>query len=560
MEDRSPRRRRGASNKRLILVAAGIAVGIVAFVAAVSVFVFFQSLSRPGEATARFIPSNAVAYASINLRPGVQQLRHRRGVISTLQTDALVERRDELLDELEDETGIHFLDDVTPWLGESVSFALLDVDDERDTAEWVAMVHVSDRVAALDFAEDLVSYIEEESLSRFSDTDYREAHLWLSDDEDLGFALTEEYLLIADGENTLKRLIRDIESPPDRPLLADEDFTAARESLPSQRVMFMFVRSEWIWDLLRDELGPFDDEDETILRVESSTPEYAAMSASFIERGMRVDFAAERPDDGFTTGSGVRLASPEALPADTLVLLATNGVREAWEELRQVMDDLDPNGGSDFQSVLDEVEIETGIDVEEDVVGSLNGEIALALLPSDFLETGVYEGLLLAGVQDAEGIRGALKKLADIVEDSGVELGRSSLGEYEVVTAELEGFDLLGEDYEPGYLVTDNWAVLGSTRHSLEAFHDAVTGESEPLSEADEFSRLISMAPVPSDSLIYADLAAAMQLLEDSLDSDMRSGFRRDVKPFVEQLKAFLLAGSFTEEAIRFTAILTLSE
>ena len=556
MEDRSPRRRRGASNKRLILVAAGIAVGIVAFVAAVSVFVFFQSLSRPGEATARFIPSNAVAYASINLRPGVQQLRHGRGVISTLQTDALVERRDELLDELEDETGIHLLDDVTPWLGESVSFALLDVDDERDTAEWVAMVHVSDRVAALDFAEDLVSYFEEESLSRFSDTDYREADLWLSDDEDLGFALTEEYLLIADGENTLKRLIRDIESPPDRPLLADEDFTAARESLPSQRVMFLFLRSEWIWDLLRDEIGPFDDEDETILRVESSTPEYAAMSVSFIERGLRAEFAAEQPDDGFTTGSGVRLTSPEALPADTLVLLATNGVREAWEELRQVMDDLDPNGGSDFQSVLDEVEIETGIDVEEDVVNSLNGEIALALLPSDF-RAGVYDVLLLAGLQDYRNIRRALERL---VEDSGVEVSRSWLGDYEVMTTELEGFDLLGEDYEPGYLVTENWAAFGSTRHSLEAFHDAVTGESEPLSEADEFSRLISMAPVPPDSLIYADLAAAVDQIEDSLDSDMRSGFRRDVKPFVEQLKAFLLAGSLTEEAIRFTAILTLSE
>ena len=556
MEDRIPRRRGGASNKRLILIAAGIAVGIVAFVAAVSVFVFFQSLSRAGEATARFIPSNAVAYASINLRPGVQQLRHRRGVISTLQTDALVERRDELLDELEDETGIHLLDDVTPWLGESVSFALLDVDDERDTAEWVAMVHVSDRVAALDFAEDLVSYIEEESLSRFSDTDYREAHLWLSDDEDLGLALTEEYLLIADGEDTLKDVIRNIESPPDRPLLADEDFTAARESLPSQRVMFLFLRSEWIWDLLRDELGPFDDEDETILRVESSTPEYMAMSVSFIERGLRADFAAEQPNDGFSIDSNVRLASPEALPADTLVLLATNGVREAWEELRQVMADLDPSGGSDFQSVLDEVEIETGIDVEEDVVDSLNGEIALALLPSDF-RAGVYDVLLLAGLQDYRDIRRALERL---VEDSGIEVGRSSLGDYEVVTAELEGFDLLGEGYEPGYIVTEDWAAFGSTYRSVRAFHDAATGESEPLSEADEFSRLIGMAPAPPDSLIYADLATAIELIEDALDGDTRSDYERDFKPFVERMEAFLLAGSFTEEAIRFTAVLTLSE
>ena len=554
------RRRRGASNKRLILVAAGIAVGIVAFVAAVSVFVFFQSVSRPGETTARFIPSNALAYASINLRPGVQQLRHGRAVISTLQTDALVERRDELLDELEDETGIHLLDDVTPWLGESVSFALLDVDDERDAAEWVAMIHVSDRVAALDFAEDLVSYFEDESLSRFSDAGYREAQLWLSDDDDLGFALTEEYLLLADGENTLKRVIRDMESPPDTPLLADEDFRSARESLPSQRVMFLFLRSEWILDLLRDEIDPFGYPGEIIREIEDSTPEYMAMSLSFIEQGLRGDFVAQRPGDGFSIDSDVPLASPDSLPSDTVLLLATNRIKETWEEYRRMIDGIDPRGEIDFQYLLDEFERETGIDLEEDVVDSLNGEIALALLPSDF-RAGVYDVLLLAGLQDAEGIRGALKKLADIiVEDSGVELGRSSLGEYEVVTAELEGFDLLGEDYEPGYLVTENWVVLGSTRHSLEAFHDAATGESEPLSAADEFSRLMSMAPAPSDSLIYADLATAMQLLEDSLDGETRSDFRRDVKPFIEQLKAFLLAGSFTEEAIRFTAVLTLSE
>ena len=531
----------------------------MAFVAAVSVFVFFQSVSRPGETTARFIPSNAVAYASINLRPGVQQLRHGRAVISTLQTDALVERRDELLDELEDETGIHLLDDVTPWLGESVSFALLDVDDERDTAEWVAMVHVSDRVAALDFAEDLVSYFEDESLSRFSDAGYREAQLWLSDDDDLGFALTEEYLLLADGENTLKRVIRDMESPPDTPLLADEDFRSARESLPSQRVMFMFLRSEWILDLLRDEIDPFGDPGEIIREIEDSTPEYMAMSLSFIEQGLRADFVAQRPGDGFSIDSDVPLASPDSLPSDTVLLLASNGAREAWEELRQVMDDLDPNGGSDFQSVLDEVEIETGIDVEEDVVDSLNGEIALALLPGD-VRAGIYDVLLLAGLQDADGIRRALDTLTGIVEDSGVELGKSSLGDYEVVTARPQEFGILGEGYEPGYLVTEDWAVLGSTYRSLEAFHDAATGESETLGSADRFSALVGMAPAPPDWLLYADLATAIELIEDALDGDMRSGYERDFKPFVERLEAFLLAGSFTGEAIRVTGFLTLSE
>ncbi len=299
-------------------------------VAVVVVFTFFRSLSRPGESTARFIPSNALAYASINLRPGVQQLRHGREVISTLQTDALVERRDDLLDELEDETGIHFLDDVTPWLGESVSFALLDADGGR--AEWVAMMHVSDSGAAFDFVEDLVAYFEDEPLTRFDRTVYRDADLWLSEDEDASFALTDEYLLLADGEDTLERVIRNIDSPPETPLLADEDFTAARESLPSERVVFMFLRSEWILDLLGDEVDPFGDQYDVSREIEDSTPEYMAMSMSFIERGLRIDFAAEQPGDGFAIDSDLALASPDALPSDTVLLLATNGIRDAWEE------------------------------------------------------------------------------------------------------------------------------------------------------------------------------------------------------------------------------------
>ena len=82
------------------------------------------------------------------------------------------------------------------------------------------------------------------------------------------------------------------------------------------------------------------------------------------------------------------------------------------------------------------------------------------------------------------------------------------------------------------------------------------------MSEADEFSRLISMAPV------LARLATSTRTWPPPMESDRRRPRQetraptseRDFKPFVERMEAFLLAGSFTEEAIRFTAVLTLSE
>ena len=100
--------------KVLIWVGATASLGVFVIIVVAAVIYFILSLSRPGEATARYIPSGAPLYVSVNLRPGAGQLMKGRDVIEKVQTEELIERRDEALDELEENTGIHFLDDVTP--------------------------------------------------------------------------------------------------------------------------------------------------------------------------------------------------------------------------------------------------------------------------------------------------------------------------------------------------------------------------------------------------------------------------------------------------------------
>ena len=135
-----------------ILLYGGAAAAVLAVVIVVAVLLYLRQFSRPGEATAQVIPADAPLYASINLRPGLAQASLGRDVFSRLQTDALAEKRDELLEQVEDETGIHFLDDVTTWLGTDISFAILDAD--MDKIEWVLLVQVSDRESAAYFVRD----------------------------------------------------------------------------------------------------------------------------------------------------------------------------------------------------------------------------------------------------------------------------------------------------------------------------------------------------------------------------------------------------------------------
>ena len=145
-----------------ILLAAGIAVFLYIYLPA----------SRPGEATAEMMPSNSLAYLSVNFRPGTSQIGLARDFFALLEDSEFQNKFDDLLDEADDDTNIHFLEDVSPWLDTDLTFALLDMEsDERGSPvpKWVGMVQVSDRELAADFLGDLINYLEDDWNTQFSD-------------------------------------------------------------------------------------------------------------------------------------------------------------------------------------------------------------------------------------------------------------------------------------------------------------------------------------------------------------------------------------------------------
>ena len=217
---------------------------------------------------------------------------------------------------------------------------------------------------------------------------------------------------------------------------------------------------------------------------------------------------------------------------------------------------------------MDELEDETGVDLERDVIESLTGEVSLAIMPSDISITaadseleGVIEALFLASLDDPRGIENALESLTDWIEDEGYDTDRESFGDYEGISVSLDQFDDdVLEDYEAGYVITEEWLAIGSSIDSLELFHDAVEGDTDSLSSANKYSNLAELAPNPLHLLLYADIAGILEMVVDGLDEDALEDYEDDVRPYVENLNAFMLASSFTDERWHFTAALTLQE
>lgn len=547
------------------------AAAVVAIVVGVVLFILVRELSRSGEATAEFVPSSALVYSSINLRPGLAQINRAMEVDDLLRTDDFTERiEDDLLEEIEDETGIHPLDDITVWLGTDITFVLLDLDD--DSVEWVLMAQVKDQDEAFDFAEELREYLEDELYTEFDEDEIGDADVWIADDEDLVIGLTEDYLMLADSENTLEDTLDNIDSPPARPLAEDEQFIAAREALPEGRVMFVYAQIEDSLEEIKDIVGPLDDGDSVWNWASNNTPEFVAASLSFIDKGMRFDVVSEAASRSLSLDSERNLRSAEAVPDDTLFLLSYAGVTEAWEELREALEESDPWAAEDFDRFMDDLEDETGVDLQRDVIDSLAGEVSLAIMPGDVtvpadeagldvIESLSLDALVLASLEDPRGIEEALKSLTGWIEDQGYDTNSDSIGGYEAVTLPLDQFDddVLG-DFETGYLITSDWLALGSSLESLESFHDVAEGDTDSLGSSGKYSSLSDLAPSPLHFFMYADIAGIVDMIVDGLGEDELDDYEDDVRPYVENLGAFMVASSLTDERWHFTAALTLKE
>ena len=80
------------------------------------------------------------------------------------------------------------------------------------------------------------------------------------------------------------------------------------------------------------------------------------------------------------------------------------------------------------------------------------------------------------------------------------------------------------------------------------------------LNSSSKYSALAELAPSPLHFLVYADIAGIVEMVVNGLDEDGQDEYDDEVRPFVENLSAFMLASSLTGERWHFTAALTLEE
>ena len=319
-----------------------------------------------------------------------------------------------------DETGFDLGEDALSWAGPELSMAILDADDaEIDAA---GTIDVRDRDAAADFLADWLDHLEDERTADFDRESIGGYDAWTDDDGRQAYALAGDLLVFATTESGLKGVLGRIAGERAPTLADDGQFMEARAALPERRFASAYVDYDRLTDLAlaasREADPPFGGVIrrfglDTLLPGSAGpcgsalfeTPDWAAASAAWVERGVIAEFVA--PVVGATSQQPDAPDAAGLLPEDALGFVSVSFDPDAdrWREaLREcAVADLVPDWETVFpwvNAALPGLIESTGTSARSPADGApeLAGDSTLA----DALDLGLWAADHLVGVHPEE--------------------------------------------------------------------------------------------------------------------------------------------------------------
>ena len=568
--------------------------GVVVIVIVAAIAVYFAvpgfRASEP-ENTAKFFPRSTLSYGWATFSPGIGQGRQMLDIWNRFQDiPEFEDAMDELQESFREETGLDLEDDVLPWAGPDMSFAVLDA-GEFEPASFAVVVGVKDHDAASDFMDDWLDYLEEDQYDQYEYDEIDDFEVWIEEYSLQGYALSGDWLVYATTEDALEEVLDGISGDGGRTLEEAPGFQEARAAMQGDRLISTFMDLETAADALSSIPGADQDFIRDVVGIEGM-PEWLATSARFVDRGLVVEVAV--PIDSEFVGDFDDIGAPgEALPYDTLLFLAASFdpvvdnwrdylddytvadlttdslVEDALWEIDNSLDDgterelgLDSTLDEILDFAIDAIYVAIEIDLEEELFDYLAGRFILNVREFDFELAGDLEeyevdiaAMLSYRSGNEEDLTDTMDKIVDLIEDEDLAVSSAEdIGaDNDAVVFGVE--DIVGESgYTPGYVLHDGYLTVGTTLSALEAIVDSQNGDEDVLADEEEYQRAIGHLPGAMHSLFFLDLSRLFaQLDPDDLDVD------EEYYPIFEEGFGAIVAGSGPEgDVTRVTVALTL--
>lgn len=477
-------------------------------------------------------PTDALAFFSVNLSPSIEQQRNLKGIVDKFPgapdeiRGDFEDARDELLDDVSGEAGLDYAADVKPWLGNEIALALLplaegeDIDDV-DEPPAVAMFETDD-------PDEATAALEKAAESSGFDAEYR---------------VIEDFMVVAAGDEEQGRRSLDlVEAAAEADgggLAEDERFTSVVDDLAGDRLLLAWADGAAIGELL----GDIDDFGLPFgflpgLSQDSVTAaDLHAEKSALVARGVSVATGE---------GSGGEPALTAALPADVLGALTLFDIGRGVEQALQFVTGFGGGGN------LDDLTEQIGIDLEEDVLSWMEGELVVVAGPVP--RGGEFPSFaLIVEPTDPAKAQAGLDKIAELLDDQGFPLEREDVAGTSAYVVPVEFLPGI----EPAMALFGDRFVLAN---SLEFLEQLAQDASPSLGGTDAYESVIGEGSRTGTSFqMIVRIDPIREAIESTVGDDDRADYEREAKANVEPLDTFGMFARRDGDRNRFEMKLTVS-
>ncbi len=538
-------------------------------------------LSGRYDATATAVPPQTFLYGGINLLEGnMEELNSLRETFAQPMSAAdldLEETQQDIDQELAEEFGVTFRDDIAPWIGQYLGAAVIGVTlDEQyggiTQADWLLLAETRDKEAADAFMVKLADYWAGDKNVTAAQESYDNVTITVLPEADYqsGFALARSGALVLIGANV--QVIQQAIDAQGGESLADTDiYATAISQLPAERLLTLYFDGQQLTELAADAAGGLTNSLVMIPMNAALTGEGmrgTAVSVTLTDDGVQIDSVSDFDYEELSELQQANLpdyAPSPALgyfPADTIVYAGAKGGALSWEDTRNLFV---TQMGGDREAYEESMALfarDFGVNPDTDIFPYVSGEFALALMPGSSgllaeqldLPLGM---VMLVGITDDTQIGGTLARVTSAITDPQ----RGGLGL--VSQVETNGFTLFDftstfeEAWQFTYGSGRGYLVLGTSTAALESmrFTGGETLADSPGYQAAQGAFAQDMTPV-----MYMNMNGVMDTIRQSMvansdgDAEMLAKFD-DVVGVIRPLHTIAAAAKTTEDHTHQTMI-----
>jgi hypothetical protein len=450
------------------------------------------------------------------------------------------------------EWGMSFQEDIQPWLGAEVAFAIGNLpqidenfddisDEDIENLEVALLAYSTNDEAAGAFLEKLRTAMLDNEGDRVEDittSTHNEVTIYeMRYAEDVSptpplnaFAVTNGIVVMANTDY-IKQMI-DREPGGADSLSSNPKFAKFQINLPPNRFSYFYMDAQPLIQLnetfisqaseeMPEEQADMLEENLAMISAMESLGLAAGVAAEgvFIESvySMNLDALSEDKRAVFTYQPGDLKARLDRISSETLAF-ATFSIQPSFKDQVIQAIEAQPDGAEQREMI----EAMYEVDLEEDLLNWFNGDASLVILPGE--ELGDFEVpatvYFTITPSDREAAETGINNITDVIENLGMDIPTEDI-------AGVEWWMIQEPDTEQtygGYGFVGDDLVIAFGEGTMET---AVNGGESPISGDARFQELLNNLPAPERGMVYMDIQKMAELAEDTgadVEEDVREG------------------------------------